>query len=143
MFYFFVSASLLYRAHVSMHVIKNEIVFFLMRKDLFNRPMPHLRPSNLQHCPASRCFLDFLYFPRFVWNFFRLENEHLNNCGKFRAVRDISVAPLDASDQQQIINMMDDPDPRNFFRCSLVLRRGAASVNNFVRPSVHYDSLTV
>ena len=22
-------------------------------------------------------------FRRFIWNFFRLENEHLNNCGKF------------------------------------------------------------
>lgn len=22
-------------------------------------------------------------FRRFVWNFFRLENEHLNNCGEF------------------------------------------------------------
>lgn len=31
---------------------------------------------------------------RFVWNFFRLENEHLNNCGEFRAVRDISIAPI-------------------------------------------------
>ena len=30
---------------------------------------------------------------RFVWNFFRLENEHLNNCGQFRAVRDISIKP--------------------------------------------------
>lgn len=49
-------------------------------------------------------------FRRFVWNFFRLENEHLNNCGKFRAVRDISVAPIDQSDQTQIIRMMDDPD---------------------------------
>ncbi|XP_046683114.1 xenotropic and polytropic retrovirus receptor 1-like isoform X2 [Homalodisca vitripennis] len=49
-------------------------------------------------------------FRRFVWNFFRLENEHLNNCGKFRAVRDISVAPLDSSDQTQILRMMDDPD---------------------------------
>src|SRR5436309_2550877 len=29
-------------------------------------------------------------FRRFVWNYFRLENEHLNNCGQFRAVRDIS-----------------------------------------------------
>ncbi len=38
-------------------------------------------------------------FRRFMWNFFRLENEHLNNCGKFRAVRDISVAPIDQSDQ--------------------------------------------
>lgn len=34
-------------------------------------------------------------FRRFVWNFFRLENEHLNNCGQFRVVRDISVHPLD------------------------------------------------
>ncbi|XP_069698785.1 solute carrier family 53 member 1-like [Periplaneta americana] len=49
-------------------------------------------------------------FRRFVWNFFRLENEHLNNCGKFRAVRDISVAPMDTSDQVQIIRMMDDED---------------------------------
>ncbi len=49
-------------------------------------------------------------FRRFVWNFFRLENEHLNNCGKFRAVRDISVAPIDASDQVQIIRMMDEDD---------------------------------
>ncbi|KAL1130889.1 hypothetical protein AAG570_012130 [Ranatra chinensis] len=47
-------------------------------------------------------------FRRFVWNFFRLENEHLNNCGKFRAVRDISVAPLDSSDHSQIVKMMDD-----------------------------------
>ncbi|XP_032664967.1 xenotropic and polytropic retrovirus receptor 1-like isoform X2 [Odontomachus brunneus] len=49
-------------------------------------------------------------FRRFVWNFFRLENEHLNNCGKFRAVRDISVAPADYSDQTQILRMMDSTD---------------------------------
>ncbi|RZF47983.1 hypothetical protein LSTR_LSTR002049 [Laodelphax striatellus] len=47
-------------------------------------------------------------FRRFMWNFFRLENEHLNNCGKFRAVRDISIAPIDSSDHTQIIRMMDD-----------------------------------
>ena len=45
-----------------------------------------------------------------------MENEHLNNCGKFRAVRDISVAPLDASDQQQIIKLMDETDPASLFR---------------------------
>lgn len=49
-------------------------------------------------------------FRRFVWNFFRLENEHLNNCGKFRAVRDISVAPIDSSDQAQMLRMMDEYD---------------------------------
>lgn len=47
-------------------------------------------------------------FRRFVWNFFRLENEHLNNCGKFRAVRDISIAPIDFSDSAQIVRMMDE-----------------------------------
>lgn len=39
-----------------------------------------------------------------------MENEHLNNCGKFRAVRDISIAPIDSSDQYQILRMMDDHD---------------------------------
>lgn len=51
-----------------------------------------------------RCF-----YRRFVWNFFRLENEHLNNCGRFRAVRDISVAPIDSSDQTHILRLMDEP----------------------------------
>ncbi len=36
-------------------------------------------------------------FRRFVWNFFRLENEHLNNCGNFRVVRDISIQPIQQS----------------------------------------------
>lgn len=49
-------------------------------------------------------------FRRFIWNFFRLENEHLNNCGEFRAVRDISIAPIDASDQAKLIKLMDEPD---------------------------------
>ena len=40
----------------------------------------------------------------------RLENEHLNNCGQFRAVRDISVMPIDASDDLYIEQMMDDND---------------------------------
>lgn len=34
----------------------------------------------------------------------------MNNCGKFRAVRDISVAPIDSSDQIQILRMMDEDD---------------------------------
>lgn len=39
-----------------------------------------------------------------------MENEHINNCGKFRAVRDISVAPIDSSDQSQMIRLMDEED---------------------------------
>ena len=45
-----------------------------------------------------------------MWNFFRLENEHLNNCGQFRAVRDISIAPIDSNDQQMLEKLMDEPD---------------------------------
>lgn len=33
-------------------------------------------------------------FRRIVWNFFRLENEHLNNCDQYRVVRDISIRPM-------------------------------------------------
>jgi len=51
-----------------------------------------------------------LSFRRFVWNFFRLENEHLNNCGQFRAVRDISIAPMNCNDQSLLEQMMDDDD---------------------------------
>lgn len=49
-------------------------------------------------------------FRRFIWNFFRLENEHLNNCGQFRAVRDISVVPMETDDQAFLEQMMDDMD---------------------------------
>lgn len=49
-------------------------------------------------------------FRRFIWNFFRLENEHLNNCGKFRAVRDICIAPIAPSDPLEVIRMMDEDD---------------------------------
>ena len=32
----------------------------------------------------------------------------MNNCGRFRAVRDISIAPIESSDQTQILRMMDE-----------------------------------
>lgn len=49
-------------------------------------------------------------FRRFVWNYFRLENEHLNNCGEFRATRDISIAPLEEDHQELLCDMMDNPE---------------------------------
>ena len=63
-------------------------------------------------------------FRRFVWNFFRLENEHLNNAGAFRAVRDISIHPVDLSqmdlDDEAIIELGTPPPPRNKHRISNV-----------------------
>ncbi len=47
-------------------------------------------------------------FRRYIWNYFRLENEHLNNCGEFRAVRDISIAPISiVYDHGTLEDMMD------------------------------------
>lgn len=72
-------------------------------------------------------------FRRFVWNFFRLENEHLNNCGKFRAVRDISVAPIDAGNQALLVRMMDEP-------CGVINRGGAARRDLRKRANKHKKS---
>lgn len=49
-------------------------------------------------------------FRRFVWNYLRLENEHVNNCGNFRAVRDISVKPIRKGDLDVLISKIDQPD---------------------------------
>uniref|UniRef100_A0A914HAM7 Xenotropic and polytropic retrovirus receptor 1 n=1 Tax=Globodera rostochiensis TaxID=31243 RepID=A0A914HAM7_GLORO len=47
---------------------------------------------------------------RFIWNYFRLENEHVNNCGQFRAVRDISVKPIRKGDLESLLMKMDEQD---------------------------------
>jgi hypothetical protein len=44
-------------------------------------------------------------FRRFIWNIFRLENEHLNNCGKFRVVLDIPL-PFQAPQEEQKNGML-------------------------------------
>ncbi|XP_069465189.1 xenotropic and polytropic retrovirus receptor 1 homolog [Ambystoma mexicanum] len=59
---------------------------------------------------ATSTFTSLEVFRRFIWNFFRLENEHLNNCGQFRAVRDISIAPLHVDNQTALEQMMDHED---------------------------------
>ena len=67
-------------------------------------------------------------FRRFIWNYLRafkfeslscflqrsllvgLENEHVNNCGQFRAVRDISIKPIKKGDLDALLAKMDLPD---------------------------------
>ncbi|XP_017086397.1 xenotropic and polytropic retrovirus receptor 1 homolog [Drosophila eugracilis] len=47
---------------------------------------------------------------RFIWNYVRLENEHLFNCGKFRATRDIHLAALNPHQEQMLERLMDESD---------------------------------
>ena len=68
-------------------------------KPAFNTFSKYLLTTRLYTTKIDKAIISTLFailevFRRFVWNFFRLENEHLNNCGEFRAVRDISIAPL-------------------------------------------------
>lgn len=79
---------------------------------------------------------------RFVWNFYRLENEHLNNCGEFRAVRDISISGqnIDLSALNRILRIMDEPDGLSAFRskvkAQLLAAKKKAMVNEGSDPSV-------
>jgi hypothetical protein len=57
---------------------------------------------------------------RFVWNFFRVENEHVTNVGQFRAVRDLSLYPVDLSGQA------DQEDNEDFLDRRGSLERGEA-----------------
>lgn len=77
---------------------------------LFDLKLSHVKITGIDRSYKSRSNQCSFSNRRFIWNFFRLENEHLNNCGKFRAVRDISVAPVDCSDQTHILRMMDAVD---------------------------------
>ena len=80
---------------------------------------------------------------RFIWNFYRLENEHLNNCGEFRAVRDISISGqnIDMSSLNRILRIMDEPDGLSSFRAKmrsqmLAAKRKALANNGIDDPSV-------
>lgn len=79
---------------------------------------------------------------RFIWNFYRLENEHLNNCGEFRAVRDISISGhnIDLSALNRILRIMDEPDGLSSFRSKMKAQMLAAKkkalVNGPSDPSV-------
>lgn len=79
---------------------------------------------------------------RFIWNFYRLENEHLNNCGEFRAVRDISISGqnIDLSALNRILKIMDEPDGLSAFRSrmkqQLITAKKKAMVSEGTDPSV-------
>ncbi|EDV95377.1 xenotropic and polytropic retrovirus receptor 1 [Drosophila grimshawi] len=47
---------------------------------------------------------------RFIWNYLRLEHEHLYNCGHFRATRDIYLAALNSKQERMLENMMGETD---------------------------------
>ncbi|KAL4623336.1 hypothetical protein GN956_G19175, partial [Arapaima gigas] len=47
---------------------------------------------------------------RFIWNFFRLENEHLKNCRQVRAFRHVPVTPITLNGHSILERVMDEDD---------------------------------
>lgn len=50
---------------------------------------------------------------RIIWNVFRLENEQLNNCGMFRATKDIPL-PFSVNEVRLPISMSREESDRSF-----------------------------
>ena len=49
-------------------------------------------PGQKQHSAGTSFFIAFgEVFRRFMWNFFRMENEHMTNVGHFLAARDVPL----------------------------------------------------
>ena len=70
------------------------IINFFLRYSWIIKVYLHIQTRHIEYLALTVSILALLEsLRRFMWNFFRLENEHLNNCGQFRAVRDISVKP--------------------------------------------------
>ena len=86
-------------------IIQNMILRFAWVSKLVNIIHPYVNSIYLSTILAVLSVLR-----RFIWNYLRLENEHLNNCGEFRATRDISVAPIEEDCQSVLCDMMDNPD---------------------------------
>ncbi|XP_030555501.1 xenotropic and polytropic retrovirus receptor 1 homolog [Drosophila novamexicana] len=70
-------------------IVVNVTIRFAWVLELYLIAYNILKPYNCKTI-VSLCELT----RRFIWNFLRLENEHLFNCGNFRATRDIFLKPL-------------------------------------------------
>jgi hypothetical protein len=80
-------------------IVQNIILRFIWIVRIYD--ISYLNTNKEVYRDVVATVLAFLeIYRRFVWNFFRLEYEHLNNCGQFRAVRDISIKRSKISDRE-------------------------------------------
>lgn len=73
-------------------------------------------PLAIGYHPSSTRKLFILYLValgelirRFQWNFFRLENEHLSNCGQFRVIKQVPL-PFDSHEKDHSISSASQED---------------------------------
>ncbi|EDW25612.1 GL26690 [Drosophila persimilis] len=83
----FLREKLIYRKSFYYFIIIADVLlrcFWML--EIFLVSQDHATPYN---CKTFGALCDITL--RFLWNLFRLENEHLYNCGNFRATRDINL----------------------------------------------------
>ncbi|KAL7739523.1 hypothetical protein ACLKA6_012667 [Drosophila palustris] len=74
-------------------IVSNVLLRFVWALELYLIYFNYLSPF---YSKTITSFLEIVR--RFIWNFIRLENEHLYNVGHFRAVRDIYLKPISMSE---------------------------------------------
>jgi hypothetical protein len=67
-------------------------------------------------------------FRRFQWNFFRMENEHTNNCGEFRAVKEMPL-PYNINNNSDD----DDDNPSHYDTINDSSTTSGSNLQNFVK----------
>jgi xenotropic and polytropic retrovirus receptor 1 len=90
-------------------IVQNFILRFFWLIRLYDMNLPRKGTESYKDLVYTFIGLAEVY-RRFIWNFFRLENEHLNNCGQFRAVRDIGIAPIRLDESSKEVKMTTKSD---------------------------------
>ncbi|ORX76021.1 EXS-domain-containing protein, partial [Anaeromyces robustus] len=85
-------------------------------------------------------------FRRFQWNFFRMENEHTNNCGEFRAVKEMPLPyhiPSNSDDDDDNTHDTIDERSSNFQSFVKKLSRNNTSNNNEMDSSSNDNTIDI
>jgi hypothetical protein len=93
-------------------------------------------PGQKQHSAATSFFIALgEVFRRFIWNFFRVENEHMTNVGQFIAARDVPL-PFSIPIPTTVENVEAQPLPTKRSLTTLTMgsvRRGMVKMTSSIR----------
>ena len=96
-------------------------------------------PGQKQHSAATSFFLALgEVFRRFMWNFFRMENEHMTNVEHFLAARDVPLPfslPTPTTEEPSLEAQPSPPSPSKLLSARRMgsLRRGMVRMTNAIR----------
>ena len=95
-------------------------------------------PGRNQHSAATSFFLALgEVFRRFIWNFFRMENEHMTNVGHFVASRDVPLPfslPSSRLDTETSLEAQPPPSERSSSTKTMgTMKRGLVRMTSSLR----------